>query len=140
LVFVLAVTVVAVLAGATNFREIAAHAGDLSQRPLKRLGGRWHPLHHKIVVPSEKRIRTLIQRIDATRLDEITGGWLWDLAETGRLEPLLTALAVDGSTCAVLMASCCSPRCFTTSGSSSPSGKSPREPTRPPRCRTCSTL
>jgi predicted transposase YbfD/YdcC len=95
-VFVLAVAVVAVLAGATNFREIADHAGDLSQRLLERLGGRQHPLHRKIVVPSEKRIRTLIQRIDARRLDEIIGGWLWDLAETGRLEPLLTALAVDG--------------------------------------------
>jgi predicted transposase YbfD/YdcC len=96
LVFVLAVAVVAVLAGATNFREIADHADDLSQTLLERLGGRRHPLHRKIVVPSEKRIRTLIQRIDATRLDEIIGGWLWDLAQTGRLEPLLTALAVDG--------------------------------------------
>jgi hypothetical protein len=38
----------------------------------------------------------LLQRLDATVLDEIVGGWLWDLAEAGRLEPLLTALAIDG--------------------------------------------
>lgn len=94
--FVLAVAVVAVLAGATNFREIGDQAGDLSQRLLERLGGRRHPLKHKIVAPSEKRIRTLIQQIDATVLDAIVGGWLWDLAQAGRLEPLLTALAVDG--------------------------------------------
>jgi ribosomal protein S16 len=58
LVFVLAVAVVVVLAGATNFREIADHVGDLSQRLLARLGGQRHPLHREIVVPSEKRIRT----------------------------------------------------------------------------------
>jgi hypothetical protein len=29
-------------------------------------------------------------------LEEVVGGWLWSLAEAGRLEPLLTALAVDG--------------------------------------------
>jgi predicted transposase YbfD/YdcC len=96
LVFVLAVAVVAVLAGATNFREIGDQAADLSQRLLERLGGRRHPLKLAIVVPSEKRIRTLIQQIDATVLDEIIGGWLRRLAEAGRLEPLLTALAIDG--------------------------------------------
>lgn len=96
LVFVLAVAVVAVLAGASNFREIGDQAGDLSQRLLEHLGGRRHLLKHKIVAPSEKRIRTLIQQIDATVLDQIIGGWLRDLAEVGRLEPLLTALAIDG--------------------------------------------
>lgn len=96
LVFVLAVAVVAVLAGASNFREVSDNADDLSQGLLAALGGRTQPLAREIVVPSEKRIRTLIQQIDATVLDEIVGGWLWRLARAGRLEPLLTALAVDG--------------------------------------------
>lgn len=96
LVFVLAVAVVAVLAGAANFREIGDQAADLSQQLLARLGGRRHPLTRRITVPSEKRIRTLIQQIDATALDEIIGGWLRRLAQTEDLEPPLTALAVDG--------------------------------------------
>jgi hypothetical protein len=95
-VFVLAVAVVAALATATDFREIGDQAGDLSQRLLERLGGRRHLLKYKIVAPSEKRIRTLIQQIDATVLDQIIGGRLRDLAEAGRLEPLLTAPAIDG--------------------------------------------
>jgi predicted transposase YbfD/YdcC len=96
LVFVLAVAVVSVLAGAKNFREIGDQAADLPQGLLSRLGGRPHPLWRKIIVPSEKRIRTLIQRLDAGRLDEITGGWLRALAAAGRLETLLTAIAIDG--------------------------------------------
>ena len=58
LVFVLAVAVVFVLAGAKNFREIGGQAADLPQDLLAALGGRPHPLWRKITVPSEKRIRT----------------------------------------------------------------------------------
>ena len=96
LVFVLAVAVVAVLAGATNFREVGDQAADLSQRLLERLGGRRHPLKGAIVAPSEKRIRTLIQQIDAAVLDEVIGGWLARLAAAGRMDGLLAALAIDG--------------------------------------------
>jgi hypothetical protein len=46
--------------------------------------------------PSEKRIRTLIQELDAENLDQVIGGWLRALADAGRLEPLLTAIAIDG--------------------------------------------
>ena len=63
---------------------------------LARLGGRIHPLKRAIIAPSEKRIRTLIQAIDAGRLDQIIGGWLRALAQAGELEPLLTAIAIDG--------------------------------------------
>jgi hypothetical protein len=58
LVFMLAVAVACVLAGAKNFREIRDQAGDLPQEVLARLGGRPHPLLRKITGPSEKRIRT----------------------------------------------------------------------------------
>ena len=96
LVFMLAVAVACVLAGAKNFREIGDQAGDLPQEVLARLGGRPHPLARKIIAPSEKRIRTVLQEIDAARLDELTGGWLRGLADAGRLENLLRAIAIDG--------------------------------------------
>ena len=39
--FVLAACVVAALAGAKNYREIAGQAADIPQSLLKRLGGKW---------------------------------------------------------------------------------------------------
>ena len=96
LMFVLAVAVACVLAGARNFREIGDQAADLPQDVLGRLGGRPHPLRWRISAPSEKRIRTLLQQIDAAKLDEFTGGWLRALADAGKLERLLTAIAIDG--------------------------------------------
>jgi predicted transposase YbfD/YdcC len=96
LVFVLAVAVVCVLAGARNFRELGDQAADLPQGVLARLGGKPHPLRRKIIAPSETRLRTLIQALDANALDELIGGWLRALAEAGRLEGLLTAIAIDG--------------------------------------------
>jgi predicted transposase YbfD/YdcC len=96
LVFILAVAVACVLAQAKSFREIGDHAADLPQEVLARLGGTPHPLLRRITAPSEKRIRTLIQELDAESLDQLIGGWLRDLARAGRLEPLLTAIAIDG--------------------------------------------
>ncbi len=96
LVFVLAVAVACALAGAKNFREIGDHAADLPQEVLARLGGRPHPLLRRIIAPSETRIRTLIHAIGAETLDEIIGGWLRELAGAGRLDGLLTAIAIDG--------------------------------------------
>jgi hypothetical protein len=85
-----------VLAGAKTFREIGDQASDLPQELLTRLGGRPHPLRRTIIAPSEKRIRTLIQALDAAALDELIGAWLRALAAAGRLEHLLTAIAIDG--------------------------------------------
>jgi predicted transposase YbfD/YdcC len=96
LVFVLAVAVACALSGARNFREAGDHAADLPQEVLARLGGRPHPLRRRIIVPSETRIRTLIQAIGADFLDGLVGGWLRDLADAGRADGLLTAIAVDG--------------------------------------------
>ena len=96
LVFMLAVAVACVLAGARNFREIGDQAADLPQEVLARLGGTPGPLRRRIAAPSEKRLRTLIQDLDAKKLDEVAGGWLRELADAGRLEPLLTAIAIDG--------------------------------------------
>jgi len=96
LVFVLAVAVACVLAGAKSFREIGDQAADLPQEVLARLGGKPHPLLWRIIAPSEKRVRTLIHAIGAEILDDIIGGWLRALADAGRLDGLLTAIAIDG--------------------------------------------
>jgi predicted transposase YbfD/YdcC len=96
LVFILAVAVACVLAGAKSFREIGDQAGDLPQEVLARLGGKPRPLLRRITAPSEMRIRTLIQSLDAEKLDELTGGWLRALADAGRLDGLLRAIAIDG--------------------------------------------
>ena len=61
-----------------------------------RSAGAPHPLRRKIAAPSEKRIRTLLQGLDADALDVVIGGWLRTLAAAGRLDGLLTAIAVDG--------------------------------------------
>ena len=96
LVFMLAVTAACTLAGAKTFREICNHAADLPQNVLRDLGGKPHPLRRKVIAPSETRIRTLLHLISAEILDDIIGGWLRDLADAGRLDGLLTAIAIDG--------------------------------------------
>jgi predicted transposase YbfD/YdcC len=63
---------------------------------LADLGGRLHPLLRKIIAPSETRIRTLIHAVSADLLDDLIGGWLRALADSGRLDGALTAIAVDG--------------------------------------------
>ena len=80
LAFTLAVAVVCVLAGAKSFREIGDQAADLPQEVLAALGGVRCPLRREIRVPSEKRIRTLLQDLDGDALDVIVGGWLRRLA------------------------------------------------------------
>jgi len=96
LVFVLAVAAACTLAGAKTFREIGDQAADLPQNVLRDLGGRIHPLRRKITAPSETRIRTLLHLIDTGILDDIIGGWLRELADAGKLDGLLTAIAIDG--------------------------------------------
>jgi predicted transposase YbfD/YdcC len=96
LTFVLAVAAACTLAGARTFREVGDHAADLPQDVLRDLGGRPHPLRRRVIAPSETRIRTLLHLIDAEALDQVLGGWLRDLADAGRLDGLLTAIAVDG--------------------------------------------
>jgi predicted transposase YbfD/YdcC len=94
--FVLAVCVVAMLAGAKNYREIAGHAADIPQPLLRKLGAEWSwfRLHYKY--PSESTIRNVLTRIDAAELDLITGAWLfararknskteWEIALDGKV-------------------------------------------------------
>ena len=115
LVFVLAVAVVCVLAGAKSFREIGDQAGDLPQGLLARLGGKPHPLRRRIIAPSEKRIRTLLQdRRGGAGRDH--RGLAAGLAAAGRLEQLADRdrdRRQMAARCRRRRRSSCSPRCCT---------------------------
>jgi hypothetical protein len=49
-----------------------------------------------IIVPGEKRIRALIHGIGDQKLDDLIGEWLRSVADAGRMEGPLTAIAIDG--------------------------------------------
>ena len=92
--FVLAVCVVAMLAGAKNYREIAGQAADMPQPLLKKLGATWNWFRLRCKHPSESTIRNVLTRIDAAGLDLITGAWLFAQArKNGKAE---WEIAVDG--------------------------------------------
>ena len=94
--FVLAVCVVAMLAGAKNYREIAGHAADIPQPLLRKLGAVWSWFRLRYKYPSESTIRNVLTRIDAAGLDMITCAWLfaqarksgndeWEIALDGKV-------------------------------------------------------
>ena len=65
LVFVLAASLVAVLAGAKNFQEIADHMTDFPQSLLRKLGGVWCWFQRKFRAPSKDTIRRVLTNVDA---------------------------------------------------------------------------
>ncbi|MGH8524193.1 MAG: ISAs1 family transposase [Gammaproteobacteria bacterium] len=94
LVFVLAVSVVAVLAGACGFQEIARQVSDLPQSLLAKLGGKWNWFTFRYSWPSRSVIRRVLVGIDAQALDLLVGAWLSERAH--RDEEGLLAIAIDG--------------------------------------------
>src|SRR6266852_6365042 len=90
--FVLAVCVVAMLAGAKNYREIAGHAADIPQPLLKKLGAEWSWFRLRYKHPSESTIRNVLTRIDAAALDQITGAWLSAQARKNSKDDWIIAL------------------------------------------------
>ncbi len=94
LVFVLACAVVATLAGATNYRQLASQVADLPQSLLAKLGSRWNWFRRRFGWPSEPTLRRVLQRIDAAELDRLVGAWLY--ARAWRDADGLLVIAVDG--------------------------------------------
>lgn len=90
--FVLAVCVVAMLAGAKNYREIAGHAADLPPALLKKMGAEWSWFRLRYKYPSESTIRNVLTRVDAAELDRITGVWLFAQARKGWKSEWIIAL------------------------------------------------
>jgi len=74
--FLLAVTLVAKLGGASGFRQIRDQVADLPQSLLAKLGAPWCHFRRKFRCPSEHAIRYVLQRVDAAELDRIVGAWL----------------------------------------------------------------
>jgi hypothetical protein len=94
LVFILACAVIAVLAGACNYRQIASQAGDLPQSLLARLGARYSWFTRRYTSPSAATVRRILQRVDAAALDLLIGSWLFDRAH--RDAEGVCVIAVDG--------------------------------------------
>ncbi|EWM19117.1 transposase [Kutzneria sp. 744] len=103
---VLTVMVLAVLAGARNFREIADRSAELPSDLLTLAGCRVHPRTGEHVVPSAATIRRVAHGIDADATDHQVSAWLRAeaLARTtardaaGVLADTLVAVAMDGKT------------------------------------------
>jgi hypothetical protein len=95
LVFVLAASLVAVLAGATNFRQISDQIVDLPQSLLAKLGAKWCWFRGVFGWPSERTIRRVLEDIDAGELDRIVGAWLHTNARRDGADRRLV-LAIDG--------------------------------------------
>jgi DDE family transposase len=82
LAFTMAVCVVAALAGAENYREIATVAASISQPMLHALGAEWNYFSRRYECLRRTTIWTVLTGIDAGELDRITGEWL--LSQAGR--------------------------------------------------------
>jgi len=94
LAFVLMVSLVAVLCGASNFRQIADQVADFPHSLLRKLGARWCYFRGGFRRPSEKTIRLVLTNIDAGKLDAVAGSWLRYRAKP-EAEGTMT-VAIDG--------------------------------------------
>jgi hypothetical protein len=92
--YVLAVCVVAMLAGAKSYAEIARHAADMPQPLLRRLGARWDWFKLRHAWPGMSVIWNVLTRVDAAELDRITGAWIAARARKDREGEWI--LALDG--------------------------------------------
>jgi hypothetical protein len=96
---VLAVTVLAVLAGAKNYREAGDRAADLPQELLVLVGARRRVLSGRCVAPSADTIRRVVESVDAEAADGLVCQWLADRAmalvgDDGR--DSVDGVAIDG--------------------------------------------
>jgi predicted transposase YbfD/YdcC len=96
--FILAVCVVATLAGAKNYREIATVAAGISQRQLRLMGADWDYFGNCYRHPHQTLIWTVLTRINAAELDRVTGTWLLSRARECRGEggEIKWVIAIDG--------------------------------------------
>ncbi len=95
--YILAICVVAALAGAKNYREIASQAKDMPQQLLKEMGAKWCWFTLRYAYPAKTTIRNVLVNIDAAALDAITCSWIfahavkdsakndWEIAVDGKV-------------------------------------------------------
>lgn len=96
--FILAVCVVATLAGAKNYREIATVAAGICQRQLRILGAEWDYFSNCYKYPRRTTIWHVLTNVDAATLDRITGTWLLAQARKhkGDDAKITWEIAIDG--------------------------------------------
>ncbi|CAI7973447.1 transposase [Frankia sp. Hr75.2] len=90
--FVLAVAVVATLAGAATYRQIGSHAADLPPGLLAHLGAPYDHFRDRYATPSESTIREVLKEVDADTLDLVIGAWLHERATRGKDGDMVIAL------------------------------------------------
>lgn len=94
LVFILAASLIAVLAGASNYRQIADQIEDFPSSLMRKLKGRWCYFRAGYRRPSAKTVRLALSGVDADQFDVLVGEWL---RERAKPEPDGTMrVAIDG--------------------------------------------
>ncbi|MFD9896542.1 ISAs1 family transposase, partial [Amycolatopsis sp. NPDC059027] len=94
---ILALTAVAVAAGARSFAAIGEWAADAPQHVLALLGARFDPRQDRYVAPDEATVRRVTGRLDGDVLDDVISAWLAKRDTTIADPDLLPeAIAVDG--------------------------------------------
>ena len=98
LAFILAACVVAALAGAKNYREIATVVKEISQEMLSELGAEWNYFTQRYEYPRKTTIWYTLTNVDAAELDRITGTWLLSQARKHREDDgkFTWEIAIDG--------------------------------------------
>jgi predicted transposase YbfD/YdcC len=96
--FILAVCVVATLAGAKNSREITTVASGICQCQLMMMGARWDYFRNCYRCPRRTAIWNVLRNVDAAELDRITGKWLLAQARKTKVEggEIEWVIAIDG--------------------------------------------
>ena len=92
--FVLAVCLVATLAGARNYAEIARRARDMPQSLLKKLGAKWDWFKFRYQLPSLSVMHSVLARVSAEELDLIAGRWIFLCAKKNEGDE--REIAIDG--------------------------------------------
>jgi predicted transposase YbfD/YdcC len=94
LTFVLAAALIAILGGASYFRQIADQAADFPHDLLRKLGGRWCHFLSRFRTPCDRTFRRVFEFVDVERLETEIGAWLRKHAQ--RDQDGMLQLAIDG--------------------------------------------
>jgi hypothetical protein len=96
--FILGVCLIAILAGAENYREIATVAAHIPQDMLRIMGAEWNYFTRRHEHPHKTTIWLTITSVDAAELDAITGRWLLSQARKHRENDgtFTWEIAIDG--------------------------------------------
>lgn len=96
--FILAVCLVATLAGAKNYREIATVAAHIPQEILRLMGAEWNYFTRRYEHPHKTTIWLTMTSVDAAELDAIAGEWLLSQARKHREDDgtFTWEIAMDG--------------------------------------------